>query len=291
MKIIVIGKSGQLAWELSQLSSEEHEIVCLGRNDIDLQDVSIISARLQEYQASGVINASAYTAVDKAESDVDNAFMLNAKAPGNLAKVCKDLVIPFVHVSTDFVFHGDKGSPYLPADEINPLGIYGASKAQGEQFIADTYPERSCIIRTSWVYSIHGNNFVKTMLNLMNTKPELGVISDQIGSPTFAKGLAIVCIASLTDNINGIHHYTDTGVASWFDFAVAIQRMGLELGLLDKKIPIKPITTAQYPTPAKRPHYSVLDKSSLASALPEFKFSHWQEQLHTMMTALKAEQS
>ena len=291
MKIIVIGKSGQLAWELSQLSSEEHEIVCLGRNDIDLQDVSIISARLQEYQASGVINASAYTAVDKAESDVDNAFMLNAKAAGNLARACKDLTIPFVHISTDFVFHGDKGSPYLPADEINPLGVYGASKAQGEQFIANVYPERSCIIRTSWVYSTHGNNFVKTMLNLMNTKPDLSVISDQIGSPTYAKGLAKVCIASLTDHINGIHHYTDTGVASWFDFAVAIQRMGLQLGLLDKKIPIKPITTAQYPTPAKRPHYSVLDKSSLASALPEFKFSHWQEQLHTMMTALKAEQS
>lgn len=291
MKIIVIGKSGQLAWELSQLSSEEHEIVCLGRNDIDLQDVSIISARLQEYQASGVINASAYTAVDKAESDVDNAFMLNAKAAGNLASACKDLTIPFVHISTDFVFHGDKGSPYLPADEINPLGVYGASKAQGEQFIANVYPERSCIIRTSWVYSTHGNNFVKTMLNLMNTKPDLSVISDQIGSPTYAKGLAKVCIASLTDHINGIHHYTDTGVASWFDFAVAIQRMGLELGLLDKKIPIKPITTAQYPTPAKRPHYSVLDKSSLENALPELKFSHWQEQLHTMMTALKAEQS
>ena len=291
MKIIVIGKSGQLAWELSQLSSEEHEIVCLGRNDIDLQDVSIISARLQEYQASGVINASAYTAVDKAESDVDNAFMLNAKAAGNLARACNDLTIPFVHISTDFVFHGDKGSPYLPADDINPLGVYGASKAQGEQFITDVYPERSCIIRTSWVYSTHGNNFVKTMLNLMNTKPELGVISDQIGSPTYAKGLAKVCIASLTDNINGIHHYTDTGVASWYDFAVAIQRIGLELGLLDNTIPVKPITTEQYPTPAKRPHYSVLDKSSLANALPELTFCHWQTQLYMMMTALKAEQA
>lgn len=291
MKIIVIGKSGQLAWELSQLSSKDHEIVCLGRNDIDVQDAAVISACLKEHQASGVINASAYTAVDKAEGDADNAFMLNAKAPGNLAKVCKDLVIPFVHVSTDFVFHGDKGSPYLPADEINPLGVYGASKAQGEQFIADIYPERSCIIRTSWVYSTHGNNFVKTMLNLMSTKPELGVISDQIGSPTYAKGLAEACVVSLMASINGIHHYTDTGVASWFDFAVAIQRIGFELGLLDKKIPIKPITTAQYPTPAKRPHYSVLDKSSLASALPELKFSHWQEQLYIMMTALKAEQS
>jgi len=291
MKIIVIGKSGQLAWELSQLSSNEHEIVCLGRNDIDLQNVAAITDILQQYKAFGVINASAYTAVDKAESDVDQAYAVNAKAVGNLAQACKSLSVPFVHISTDFVFHGDKGAPYLPDDEIRPLGVYGASKAQGEQLITEIYPEQSAIIRTSWVYSTHGNNFVNTMLKLMRTKPELGVISDQIGSPTYAKGLATACVASLTGNVNGIHHYTDTGVASWFDFAIAIQGIGFELGLLDKKIPIKPITSAQYPTPAKRPHYSVLDKSSLASALPELTFSHWQAQLHMMMSALKAEQS
>jgi dTDP-4-dehydrorhamnose reductase len=291
MKIIVIGKSGQLAWELSQLVSPEQEIVCLGRNDIDLQNVGAIKECLQQQKADGVINAAAYTAVDKAESDIDNAYALNAKAVGHLAQACKVLTLPFVHVSTDFVFHGDKGVPYLPNDEINPLGVYGASKAKGEQLITDLYPERSCIIRTSWVYSTHGNNFVKTMLNLMLTKPELGVITDQIGTPTYAKGLAMVCVASLANSIHGIYHYTDTGVASWYDFAVFIQRIGLELGLLDKKIPIKPINTEQYPTPAKRPHYSVLDKSSLANAMPELIFSHWQTQLHMMMMALKAEQS
>jgi dTDP-4-dehydrorhamnose reductase len=291
MKIIVIGKSGQLAWELSQLSTPKQTIVCLGRDDVNLQDIPALVNCFKQYNAVGVINASAYTAVDKAESDVENAFTLNAKAVGNLAQACKTLSVPFVHISTDFVFHGDKGAPYLPGDEINPLGVYGASKAQGEQLIANIYPEHSAIIRTSWVYSTHGNNFVKTMLNLMRTKPELGVISDQIGSPTYAKGLATACVASLTGNVNGIHHYTDTGVASWFDFAVAIQRIGFELGLLDKIIPIKPITSAQYPTPAKRPHYSVLDKSSLASVLPELTFSYWQVQLHMMMTALKAEQS
>ena len=289
MKIIVIGKSGQLAWELSQLVSPEHEIACLGRIHIDLQNLAAITECLQQQKTEGVINASAYTAVDKAESDVDNAYALNAKAVDNLAQACKTLSVPFVHISTDFVFHGDKGVPYIPDDEIQPLGVYGASKAQGEQLITKVYPERSCIIRTSWVYSTHGNNFVKTMLHLMRTKPELGVISDQIGTPTYAKGLAAACVASLTGNVNGIHHYTDTGVASWFDFAVAIQRLGFELGLLDKIIPIKPITTAQYPTPAKRPHYSVLDKSSLANALPKLTFSHWQTQLHTMMTTLKAE--
>ena len=291
MKIIVIGKSGQLAWELSQLSSPKHEIVCLGRNDINLTELSSIAETLKKYKAEAVVNASAYTAVDKAESDIDNAYALNARAVGDLAQACKTLSVPFVHVSTDFVFHGDKGAPYLPNDEINPLGVYGASKAEGEQLITAVYPENSAIIRTSWVYSTHGNNFVKTMLNLMGSKPELGIISEQIGSPTYAKGLAEACISCIENKVIGIHHYTDTGVASWFDFAVAIQRIGFELGLLDKKIPINPIPSAQYPTPAKRPNYSVLDKSSLVDALPELSFVHWQTQLQTMMEVLKTEKS
>jgi dTDP-4-dehydrorhamnose reductase len=291
MKIIVIGKSGQLAWELSQLSSAKHEIICLGRNDINLTELSSVAEILKKHNAEAVINASAYTAVDKAESDVENAYTLNAKAVENLAKVCKALSVPFVHISTDFVFHGDKGAPYLPDDEIRPLGVYGASKAKGEQLISNIYPEYSTIIRTSWAYSTHGNNFVKTMLTLMKTKPELGIISDQIGSPTYAKGLAEACISGIENKLMGVHHYTDTGVASWFDFAVAIQSIGFELGLLDKKIPINPISTSQYPTPAKRPHYSVLDKSSLINALPELTLTHWQAQLKIMMTALKAEQS
>lgn len=289
MKILVIGQTGQLAWELKQLSCVQHDIVCLGRGDIDLFDPDSINAILQHYNPNGVINAAAYTAVDKAEVDIDNAYALNATAVGYLAKGCQLLSLPFVHVSTDFVFHGDKGMPYLPNDDIDPLGVYGASKAEGERLLTEIYPTKSTIIRTSWVYSAHGNNFVKTMLNLMRSKPELSVISDQIGSPTHAKGLALACLACLTNHIYGIHHYTDTGVASWFDFAVAIQRIGLEIGLLETSIPIYPISTEQYPTPAKRPHYSVLDKSILAQALPQFEFSHWQTQLYTMMNALRAE--
>jgi len=289
MKILVIGKSGQLAWELNQLSSTDHEVVCLGRNDVDIASSSSLTAILITYKAEAVINASAYTAVDQAESDTENAYALNALSVGNIAQACKSLSIPLIHISTDFVFHGDKGSPYLSSDDINPLGVYGASKAEGEKLITEIYPENSAIIRTSWVYSTHGNNFVKTMLKLMSSKPELGVISDQIGSPTYAKGLAEACILSLTNTVNklnGIHHYTDTGVASWFDFAVAIQNIGLEFGLLDKKIPIKPITSAQYPTPAQRPHYSVLSKTSLVEALPEVTLLHWQEQLRNMMAEL-----
>lgn len=289
MKIIVIGKSGQLAWELSKLSSAKHEIVCVGRKDINLTELSSVIQTLKEHKAEAVINASAYTAVDKAESDIENTYALNTKAVGDLAQVCKILSVPFVHISTDFVFHGDKGAPYLPDDDIRPLGVYGTSKAEGEKLIIECYPENSAIIRTSWAYSTHGNNFVKTMLNLMESKSELGIISDQIGSPTYAKGLAEACISGIENKLIGIHHYTDTGVASWFDFAVAIQSIGFELGLLDKKIPIKPISTSEYPTPAKRPHYSVLDKSSLVIALPKLSLIHWQTQLQTMMEALKAE--
>lgn len=289
MKILVIGKSGQLAWELSQLSSAGSEIVCLGREDVDITDMSSISSALKKHSAKALINASAYTAVDKAESDCENAYSLNAKAVANLAQCCKEVAIPFVHISTDFVFQGDKGAPYLPSDHKQPLGVYGASKAEGEKLINEIYPENSTIIRTSWVYSTHGNNFVKTMLKLMSSKPELGVIGDQIGTPTYAKGLAQACLLSVDNSIVGIYHYSDTGVASWFDFAVAIQNIALDLGLLNKKIPIKSITTAQYPTPAKRPHYSVMDKSSIADALPELALVHWQEQLKEMMTTLSAQ--
>jgi dTDP-4-dehydrorhamnose reductase len=286
MKIIVIGKSGQLALELIQLSSAENEIVCLGRSDVDIASCSSLIDALNKYQAEGLINASAYTAVDTAESDQENAFKLNSEYVGNLVSVCKKLAIPFIHVSTDFVFQGDKGSPYLPGDAISPLGVYGASKAAGEKLIFDIYPEKSCVLRTSWVYSTHGNNFVKTMLKLMRSKPELGIISDQIGSPTYAKGLAIACVEAAKQNVTGIHHYTDNGVASWYDFAVAIQEIALSLGMLEKEISINAITTANYPTQAKRPHYSVLDKSSFVNALPSCGLVHWRKELENMMREL-----
>ncbi|MFT6901214.1 MAG: dTDP-4-dehydrorhamnose reductase [Colwellia sp.] len=286
MKIAVIGHSGQLAWEIQQLQDAELAVFCLGRNDVDLSFPVELAEQIKVLAPDAVINASAYTAVDTAESDQENAFKLNCEYVGNLASVCKKLGIPFIHVSTDFVFHGDKGSPYLPDDTINPLGVYGASKAAGEKLIFELYPQMSCVLRTSWVYSTHGNNFVKTMMKLMSSKPELGIISDQIGSPTYAKGLAVACVEAAKQNVTGIHHYTDNGVASWYDFAVAIQEIALSLGMLEKEIPINAITTADYPTPAKRPHYSVLDKSSFVNALPSCELVHWRKQLEHMMQTL-----
>ncbi len=286
MKIVVIGKSGQLAWELKQLSSSENEVICLGRDDVDITDYVLLKKLLASYCADALINASAYTAVDAAESDCENAMVINSTAVGNLAKACAELSLYFVHISTDFVFQGDKGIPYLPSDEISPLGVYGETKAAGEQLIHRYNPLNSLVIRTSWVYSCHGNNFVKTMLDLMESKPELGIISDQIGTPTYAKGLAKVCILACENKAVGTHHYTDAGVASWYDFAVAIQEIAFDQGILTQRIPIKPIRTEDYPTPAKRPHYSVLDKTSLRNALPDVSIEHWQTQLKNMIKAL-----
>ncbi len=288
MKIVVIGQSGQLAWELARLSNENIEIICFGREQIDITDINSIKSKLQASGADVVINASAYTAVDLAETERDNAFLINATAVGNLATVCTQLSLHFVHISTDFVFGGTKGAPYLPNEPYEPLGVYGESKAAGEQLIRQIIPEQSCIIRTSWVYSSHGNNFVKTMLRLMAEKPELGIISDQIGSPTYAKGLARVCLLAVVNKVVGIHHWSDAGVASWYDFAVAIQEIALAKHMLAKAIPIKPIMTKDYPTPAKRPNYSVLDKTSLAEALPDLPQIHWRVQLTAMLDELLA---
>jgi dTDP-4-dehydrorhamnose reductase len=286
MNIIVIGHNGQLAWELAQLSDDFNTVTCLGRNEINVFSLESITSTLKKHNAEAVINACAYTAVDQAETDEENAYQLNSNAVQNLAQVCKDLSLHLVHVSTDFVFNGDKGSPYLTDDPIQPLGVYGASKAQGELAISNTLPKQSCIIRTSWVYSTHGNNFVKTMLRLMADKPELGIISDQIGSPTYAKNLAKACILAVKNKVCGIHHWTDAGVASWYDFAVAIQEIAIEKGLLNNKIPINPIRTIDYPTPAARPSYSVLDKTSCNTAFSELPLVHWRTQLINMMDEL-----
>jgi dTDP-4-dehydrorhamnose reductase len=287
MNIIVIGHSGQLAWELAQLTNAETTITCLGREQVDITCQKSIIDALKKHQADAVINASAYTAVDQAESDKENAYKINAIAVENIANACQKLLLHLVHISTDFVFKGDKGSPYLPHDPIEPLGIYGASKAEGEKAITRIIPNDSCIIRTSWVYSTHGNNFVKTMLKLMADKPELGIISDQVGSPTYAEDLARACLLAVKNKFSGIYHWTDTGVATWYDFAVAIQEIAIEKKLLIKTIPIKPIRTIDYPTPAKRPSYSVLDKTSTIDDFSQLPLIHWRTQLDKMMDKLK----
>jgi dTDP-4-dehydrorhamnose reductase len=287
MKIVVIGKSGQLANELAALSTDKLLIICLGRHELNIEDKSAIKKAFKNLAPDAVINAAAYTAVDLAEKEPEPAKLLNGVVVGNLAEVCKQLSIHLVHLSTDFVFDGSKSTPYLTTDKHTPVNTYGASKAFGEKLLTEIIPKNSCIIRTAWVYSSYGNNFVKSMLTLMESKTELGIISDQIGTPTYAKTLAKACIHAAVHNFTGIYHWTDQGVASWYDFAIAIQELALTKQLISKKIPINAITTADYPTPAKRPSFSVLDKSQNTNLFPSELIIHWWQQLNCMLDDLK----
>ena len=288
MKIVVIGNAGQLSYELVRILGED--TICLGPEDTDITRFDVLSKTLSQLAPDVIINAAAYTAVDKAEEEQELCHAINATAVENLAKYCKQAGAFLVHVSTDYVFNGHKGSPYLPTDPIEPQGAYGKTKADGEKALIDLLPEASCLIRTAWVYSAHGNNFVKTMLKLMADKPQLTVIDDQIGTPTWARGLADACVSAAKNKTVGVYHWTDEGVASWYDFALAIQELGIEKGFLDSAIPVLPIPSSHYPTPAKRPHYSVLDKQSAREAFATCKPTQWRKQLSSMMDELKAVQ-
>lgn len=283
--IVVIGKSGQLAKKCAELLGE-HESICLGQNDIDITSNSAFAV-LDSIKPSAIINASAYTAVDKAESEKAIALSLNEGAVKRLSSYAAANNIHFVHVSTDYVFKGDKGSPYLPTDDYQPVNIYGETKMLGEQAMLANESNNHCILRTSWVYSEYGSNFVAAMLNLMEQKDQLGIIYDQVGSPTSVDTLARACIAASSQQLQGIHHITDEGVASWYDFAISIQKLAFAHGMLSKQIPIQAISTAQYPTPAARPHYSVLSKQSLKEAIPDLHIPYWQDALEAVLLKIK----
>ena len=287
--LVIIGKNGQLAkkcFELMGKSNRGEHAVCLGREDIDIVSDSAIDI-LNAYKPTAIINTSAYTAVDLAESQEDKATAINRIGVANLSRYCHSRGIHFVHVSTDYVFKGDKGSPYLPNDKYDPVNTYGKSKMLGEQAVIENNSDNSCILRTSWVYSEFGGNFVASMLNLMATKERLSIISDQVGCPTSVDTLARACIEAAKQKLTGIHHVTDEGVASWYDFAKSIQRLGLEYGLLTTQIPIAPINTTDYPTPASRPLYSVLSKDSFKAAIPNLTLPYWQDSLAQVLVKIK----
>jgi dTDP-4-dehydrorhamnose reductase len=294
MRVIVTGCSGQLGWELQQTSSNKHDVIYLTSKDLDVTNTQDILALFLAQHPDLVINAAAYTAVDKAESEEVKAYAVNELGVKHLATACKEVGAKLIHISTDFVFDGAKNTPYLPSDQTNPVSIYGASKLAGEQHVHNLLANDAAIVRTAWVYSQHGNNFVKTMLRLMKEKDQLGVVYDQVGTPTWAQGLAEMVWAladkmhkeekSKQHNQAAIYHWTDAGVASWYDFAVAIQDIAFEKGLLEKKIPIRPIPASAYPTPAKRPSYSVLDKAS-AEGYSGKTTEYWRVSLEKMLSS------
>jgi dTDP-4-dehydrorhamnose reductase len=287
MKTLIIGKNGQLAWELQQSIPPNVEVIVVSRQELDVTNAQQVLAIIEEIKPNVVINASAYTAVDKAETDSLMAYEVNVLGPKNLANACKKVSARLIHISTDFVFDGNNTVPYTPEDITNPLGIYGKTKLEGEEWVQRILGTQATIIRTAWVYSVQGNNFVKTMLKLLNSKAEFNVVADQKGTPTWAASLANACWAVMQDSqIQGVHHFTDAGETTWYDFAVEIQKQAQAKGLLSTNSVIKPIPATEYPTPATRPYYSVLNTSTLNKIVPP---TPWQQQLSKVLEQLPKE--
>lgn len=285
-KVLVLGAGGQLGRELQRTSQSGVVCVPMTRAQLDIADASAVAECLAETMPQLVVNAAAYTAVDKAESEPAAAHRGNAEGPGVLATACAQQGIRFIHVSTDFVFDGTASQPYRPDAHTAPLGEYGRSKREGEVAVQRALPE-ALILRTGWVYSSFGGNFVKTMLRLMGERDELAVVADQVGTPTWAQGLAeAVWAAAARPQLSGMYHWSDAGVGSWYDLAVAIYEEALALGLLSKPVKIRPIPATEYPTPAQRPAYSVLDKTS---SWRDFALEgvHWRRQLRAMLADFK----
>jgi dTDP-4-dehydrorhamnose reductase len=275
-----------LGRELLRTAGTGVECVALTRRDLDIGDAGAVAACFARLAPAMVVNAAAYTAVDAAEADPAAANRANSEGPANLAGTCRDSGIRLTHISTDFVFAGDASQPYTEGAPTGPLGEYGRSKLAGEQAVQSLLPE-AMILRTGWVYSSFGHNFARTMLRLMAEREELAVVADQVGTPTWARGLAeAVWAGAKRPELSGIYHWSDAGVASWYDFAVAIAEEAFALGLLPHPVRVRPIATRDYPTPAQRPSYSVLDKTrSWADlALPAL---HWRLQLRNMLNEFK----
>lgn len=291
MKILVTGANGQLGYALQKSSHIfadccALELVTLARAELDLSQVGRIESVLNDFLPDIIINAAAYTAVDKAETETELAQIINADAVKQIAIWCQKHRKILIHVSTDFVFDGKKSSPYDIADETNPLCIYGKTKQQGEAF-ALSECENAYVVRTGWVYGEHGANFVKTILRLASERESLGIVADQIGTPTYALHLAqMIWQLLLQKPQQKLWHFSDAGAASWYDFAVAIVNEAEVIGLLNRKPIIKPITTLDYPTPAHRPAFSVLDKQNTWRDL-NITPVHWQAALIKMLTVLK----
>ena len=281
--ILITGGDGQLGSELRKAASLYPHIhfVYTDKAELDITDSHAVNRFLQDGKFKYLINCAAYTAVDKAETEKEAAFAINALAPGILAGACRQLGINFVHVSTDFIFDGTLARPLLEDDDANPLSVYGATKLEGELKVLAKNPE-ALILRTSWVYSSFGNIIVKTILKLCKEREVLGIIFDQIGTPTYAADLALAILAITIDKewIPGVYNYSNEGVASWYDFAIAIRD---NAGL---KTRINPIETQQYPTPAVRPKYSVLNKKKFKDTF-KLEIPYWRDSLKNCMELLK----
>lgn len=281
MKALIVGGRGQLGRSLQAVAPVGAQIVSHGSDTLDITDRDAVEAVVREMRPDIVFNAAAYTAVDKAESEEDVARAVNATAVGILSNASREAGAQFVHVSTDFVFDGTANMPYRTDAKPNPLSAYGRTKLAGERAAGAD----ALIVRTAWVYGPTGGNFVRTMLRLMGQHPQVKVVADQIGTPTYAPDLAQALWVLAGKRAVGLFHYTDSGVASWYDFAVAIQEEALAAGILEVAVPVIPIASSEHPTPATRPQFSVVDKSETVAVLGAHA-PHWRVNLRRMIATI-----
>ena len=282
MNILITGCNGQLGNEMQLLEKEnpQHTYFNTDVAELDITDQQAIEKFVNDNKVDGIVNCAAYTAVDKAESNEDMARLLNAVAPGYLAAAVEKRGGWMIQVSTDYVFDGTNHTPYVETDPVCPNSVYGSTKLEGEDQVLKAN-KNTMIIRTAWLYSTFGNNFVKTMIRLGKEKPELGVIFDQIGTPTYARDLAVAIFAAINQGVKpGIYHFSNEGVISWYDFTKAIHRIA---GI--STCHVRPLHTEEYPTPANRPHYSVLDKTKIKQTYG-IEVPYWEESLAECISKL-----
>lgn len=283
-KILITGANGQLGSEIRNLAdaNKNIEFIFTDVDDLDITQATQVETFIETNQVTGIINCAAYTAVDAAEDNLSLARKVNVDGPQTLAIAASKHQLKFIHISTDYVFDGSNFKPYVETDPESPIGAYGQTKFDGEKAVFEAY-NKAIVIRTSWLYSSHGNNFVKTMKRLMSERPEIGVIFDQVGTPTYAADLAQACLSMITDSAffdkTGTYHYSNEGAISWFDFAHAIK----ELLALDCRI--NALQSFEFPTKTARPHYSVLNKAKIKGAFG-LEIPYWKHSLQTCLALI-----
>ena len=288
MKVLITGAHGQVGRSLLATVPEAVTAIGLSHAELDIGDAAAVHRVIAAQRPQVILNAAAYTAVDRAETDSESARRVNALGPRHLAEAAAAQGARLLHLSTDFVFDGRSSTPYTPEAPTAPLGAYGRSKLEGEQAVRALLPQASVVLRTAWVYAAQGRNFLLTMLRLMAEQHQVRVVCDQIGTPTAASSVAEVLWAlTARPEISGVHHFTDAGTASWYDFAMAICEEATRLGLLPPGVTVTPIRSAEYPSAARRPAYSVLDCSTLLAALPVPQ-RHWRDTLRETLRSLQS---
>ncbi len=275
MRALIPGSAGLIGTALRAQAPAGVEVIGLDIAELDITDAAAVQRAIEHYKPDVVLNAAGYLAVDKAESDRDACMRVNAEGPRHLAQALVPGTARMLHLSTNYVFDGKSGAPYQPGDRAEPVSVYGVSKRDGEGAVLQTLGERATVVRTSWVHARHGNSFLRTILKVLKERGTARVVDDQLGTPTSAQSIAgMLWRVAFDPAINGLHHWTDAGVASWYDFAVAIAEEGVALGLLPESVTVVPVSTAEFPMVAARPAYGVMAKQATIAALGASP-AHW----------------